>query len=559
MAVTKMDWQKNILIVAILAVTLLLVIRYKEFNDLHSPKPAETSVTNTSVSSAGNSVVSSQPNNSVSTSNTAVNTTNQSKIIQVKTDSLNVTIDTLGGDIIEVSLPKHSVSLDKPNEPFVLLDQRNDHTYITQSGLFGLNGTNGTDGSKPIFTSEKEVYVLAANENELAVNLIYQQGEVKITKQFIFKKGEYQIVVKYIIDNQSDNTWSAKFFARIIHDGKRFTKVSALEMNPFLGIATTTGDENYKKYKFEDIAKENSSNVTFTHQNGWISLVQHYFISAWIPDPQATIQYSIRQDKSSLLYVVGFETPDLVVAAKQQQTVDAIFYAGPKDTEKLESISPYLDLTVDYGWLWWIAKPLFWLLKFIHNFVGNWGLAIIGLTIFVKLVFYKLSKASYISMAKMKKLQPKLAELKDRYGEDKQRFSQEMMKLYKTEKVNPLGGCLPLLIQMPVFIALYWVLMESVELRHSPFYLWIEDLSRMDPYFVLPILYGISQWITMKFSPQPADPMQAKVMQMLPFIFTFMFLWFPSGLVLYWLTNNILQIIQQQIITRQIEKTDIKA
>lgn len=559
MAVTKMDWQKNILIVAILAVTLLLVIRYKEFNDLHSPKPAETSVTTTNVSSAGNNVVSGEPNNSISTSNTPVNTTIQSKIIQVKTDNLNVAIDTLGGDIIEVSLPKHSVSLDKPNEPFILLDQRNDHTYITQSGLFGLNGTNGTDGSKPVFTTEKDAYLLANNENELIVNLVYQQGEVKITKQFIFKKGEYQIGVKYIIDNQSDNTWSAKFFARIIHDGKRFTKVSALEMNPFLGVATTTSDENYKKYQFEDIAKENNSNVTFTHQNGWISLVQHYFISAWIPNPQSTIQYSVRQDKSSLLYVVGFETPDLVVAAKQQQTVDAIFYAGPKDTEKLESISPYLDLTVDYGWLWWIAKPLFWLLKFIHNFVGNWGLAIIGLTIFVKLVFYKLSKASYISMAKMKKLQPKLAELKERYGEDKQRFSQEMMKLYKTEKVNPLGGCLPLLIQMPVFIALYWVLMESVELRHSPFYLWIEDLSRMDPYFVLPILYGISQWITMKFSPQPADPMQAKVMQMLPFIFTFMFLWFPSGLVLYWLTNNILQIIQQQIITKQIEKADVKA
>ena len=553
MVVIKMDWQKNILIVAILAVTLLLVIRYKEFNDLHAPKVAE------SVATASSSVASTVNPTTQSTS-TAANqlvTNNSSKIIQVKTDSLNVSIDTLGGDIIEVTLPKHSVSLDQPDQPFVLLDQRNDHTYITQSGLFGINGTNGVDGSKPVFSVSQDQFEMTENQNELVVDLVYQQGDVKITKQFTFKKGEYQIGLKYIIDNQSDNTWSAKFFARIIHDGKRLTKVSALEMNPFLGVATTNNEENYKKYHFEDITKDGV--VTFTHQNGWISLVQHYFISAWIPNPESTIQYSIRQDKSSLLYVLGFETPDMVVPAKQQQSVDAIFYAGPKDTDKLKTIAPHLNLTVDYGWLWWIAIPLFWLLQQIHWLVGNWGLAIIGLTIFVKAIFFKLSEASYVSMAKMKKLQPKLADLKERYGEDKQRFSQEMMKLYKTEKVNPLGGCLPLLIQMPVFIALYWVLMESVELRHSPFFLWIEDLSRMDPYFVLPILYGISQFVTMKFSPQPPDPMQAKVMQMLPFVFTFMFLWFPSGLVLYWLTNNILQIAQQQYITRKIERKEAKA
>lgn len=549
-----MDWQKNILIVAILAVSLLLVIRYKEFNDLHAPKITETVTTSSSsVATTGNATTA----QSTSVANNPLVTTNSSKIIQIKTDSLNVSIDTLGGDIVEVTLPKHSVSLDQPDQPFVLLDQRNDHTYITQSGLFGINGTNGVDGSKPVFTVEKDNFELAENQNELVVDLVYQQGDVKITKQFTFKKGEYQIGLKYIVDNQSENTWSAKFFARIIHDGKRLTKVSALEMNPFLGIATTTNDENYKKYHFDDIAKNGT--VTFTHQNGWISLVQHYFISAWIPNPESTIQYSIRQDKSSLLYVLGFETPDLVVPAKQQQTIDATFYAGPKDTDKLKTIAPHLNLTVDYGWLWWIAIPLFWLLQHIHVLVGNWGLAIIGLTILVKAIFFKLSEASYVSMAKMKKLQPKLADLKERYGEDKQRFSQEMMKLYKTEKVNPLGGCLPLLIQMPVFIALYWVLMESVELRHSPFFLWIEDLSRMDPYFVLPILYGISQFVTMKFSPQPPDPMQARIMQMLPFVFTFMFLWFPSGLVLYWLTNNILQILQQQYITRKIEKKEAKA
>lgn len=552
MAVIKMDWQKNILIVAILAVSLLLVTRYKEFSDLHAPQ-----ITETAAGSSSSVVSTTTSTQATASTETNLPNTQQSKIIQIKTDSLNVSIDTLGGDIVAVTLPKHSVSLDQPDQPFVLLEQRKDHTYITQSGLFGINGTNGVDGSKPVFSVDKDLYELTENQNELVVDLVYHQGDVKITKQFTFKKGEYQIGLKYIIDNQSDNTWSAKFFARIIHDGKRLTKVSALEMNPFLGVATTNNDENYKKYHLDDIAEDGA--VTFTHQNGWISLVQHYFISAWIPNPESIIQYSIRQDKSSLLYVLGFETPDLVIPAKQQQSVDAIFYAGPKDTDKLKTIAPYLNLTVDYGWLWWIAIPLFWLLKHIYLLVGNWGLAIIGLTFVVKLAFYRLSKSSYMSMAKMKKLQPKLADLKERYGEDRQRFSQEMMKLYKTEKVNPLGGCLPLLIQMPVFIALYWVLMESVELRHSPFFLWIEDLSRMDPYFVLPVLYGISQWVTMKFSPQPPDPMQARIMQMLPFIFTFMFLWFPSGLVLYWLTNNILQIFQQYIITKEIEKKDAKA
>lgn len=552
-----MDWQKNILIVAIFAVALLLAIRYKEFNDAHPPI---ASTTNSSVSSSSvatsdaiNNIESTQPitgQPTLTTHNVAA-----SNLIDIKTDSLLVKIDPKGGDIVSVALPRHYASLNTPDEPFVLLDNREDHLYIAQSGLIGINGTDSATG-RPVFSIKQTTYELTANDEKLIVDLTLQQDQIIITKRFSFTHGSYLIGVEYLIQNQSSNTWSAKLFGRIIRDNKSFTKVSALEMNPFLGAATSTTEENYKKLTFDDITKES---LTFNRQAGWVSLVQHYFISAWIPSPETQNQYTIQKLKNSELYSLGFETQDLIVAAGQEGKIQAGFYAGPKDTDKLEKITPYLDLTVDYGWLWWIAKPLFALMKFIHQFLGNWGLAIIGLTLIVKLVFYKLSKASYVSMAKMKKLQPKLAELKERYGEDRQRFSQEMMKLYKTEKVNPLGGCLPLLIQMPVFIALYWVLMESVELRHSPFYLWIEDLSRMDPYFVLPVLYGVSQFITMKFSPQPPDPMQAKIMQMLPFVFTFMFLWFPSGLVLYWLTNNILQIIQQQIITKQIEKADAKA
>jgi YidC/Oxa1 family membrane protein insertase len=282
-------------------------------------------------------------------------------------------------------------------------------------------------------------------------------------------------------------------------------------------------------------------------------MVQHYFISAWIPDAASQNTYHLRKLGDNDLYLMGFTGKVNDVAPGTQGSITANFYAGPKDTERLEQISPYLDLTVDYGWLWWVAKPLFWVLKFIHNLVGNWGLAIIGLTLCVKLLFFKLSATSYKSMAKMRKLAPKMAELKERLGDDRQKFSQEMMKMYKTEKVNPFGGCLPLLIQMPVFLALYYVLMESVELRHSPFFGWILDLSVKDPYFVLPIIYGITMYFMQKLNPQPTDPMQARIMQMLPLIFTFMFLWFPAGLVLYWVTNNTLSIIQQYIITKQID------
>ena len=324
-------------------------------------------------------------------------------------------------------------------------------------------------------------------------------------------------------------------------------------MNPFLGAAITTNEENYRKFTFANIAE---SEFKTTRQGGWVAMVQHYFISAWIPDASSDNTYSLRKLGANDLYLLGFTGKVNEVAAGQQGSFSANFYAGPKDTKKLESISPHLELTVDYGWLWWLSKPLFVVMKFIHDLVGNWGLAIIGLIVLIKAIFFKLSATSYKSMAKMRKLAPKLAEMKERYGEDRQKFSQEMMKLYKTEKVNPFGGCLPLLIQMPVFLAFYYVLMESVELRHAPFVGWITDLSVKDPYFVLPIIYGITMWFMQKLNPQPTDPMQARIMQMLPIVFTVMFLWFPAGMVLYWVTNNLLSIAQQYVITKQIDNAD---
>jgi YidC/Oxa1 family membrane protein insertase len=552
MAVIKMDWQKNLLIAAILATLLMLVIRWNEFQE-QLPAPVAVASQNSSPAATPTGAVPSATSEipvaagDVSEAEKVELAT--AKLISVKTDSFDLVINPLGGDITQLALPRHFLKLDTPDQPFVLLDNRDNHTYLAQSGLIGLNGTDTAEG-RPLFNSEQQEYQLAEGQDQLQVDLVLQQGEVKITKRFTFTRGDYLIKVDYLIDNQSTNTWSAQLYGQIKRDSQNFVKVSALEMNPYLGAAITTADEKYKKVTFDDMTeKEEKVSV----QGGWVAMVQHYFVSAWIPDATSTNSYHLRKLGNTDLYLMGFTGKVNEVAPGSQGVISANFYAGPKDTERLEQISPYLDLTVDYGWLWWVAKPLFWVLKFIHNLVGNWGLAIIGLTLCVKLLFFKLSATSYKSMAKMRKLAPKMAEMKERYGDDRQKFSQEMMKMYKTEKVNPFGGCLPLLIQMPVFLALYYVLMESVELRHSPFFGWILDLSVKDPYFVLPIIYGITMYFMQKLNPQPTDPMQARIMQMLPLVFTFMFLWFPAGLVLYWVTNNSLSILQQYIITKQID------
>jgi len=558
MAVIKMDWQKNLLIAAILATLLMLVIRWHEYQENLPTQPAavatQTPAASTSSIPAVTAVATSDvPVAANSLSEAEKTTLAANQLISVKTDSLDLTINPLGGDIVQLALPRHFLKLDTPDQPFVLLDNRDNHTYLAQSGLIGANGTDTAQG-RPLFTSEQQQYSLREGENQVQVDLVLQQGQVKITKRFTFTRGEYLINIEYLIDNQSATTWSAQLYGQIKRDSQNFVKVSALEMNPFLGAAITTPEANYKKITFPKIAE---NEFKTTHQGGWVAMVQHYFISAWIPDANSENSYSLRKLGTNDLYLLGFTGKVNEVAPGTQGTITAEFYAGPKDTKRLKEISPYLDLTVDYGWLWWISKYLFWFMEHIHNLVGNWGLAIIGLTLMVKAIFFKLSATSYKSMAKMRKLAPKMAELKERLGDDRQKFSQEMMKMYKTEKVNPFGGCLPLLIQMPVFLALYYVLQESVELRHAPFFGWIHDLSIKDPYFVLPVIYGITMFFMQKLNPQPTDPMQARVMQMLPLVFTFMFLWFPAGLVLYWVTNNSLSMLQQYVITKQIEKADV--
>lgn len=550
-----MDWQKNLLIAAMIAILFMLVIRWNDFQENLPVTPATATAVDTDFSSDSPEHSDLPSDSDVEDAPASTPVTSTTENIRVVTDSLDVLLDPLGGDIVRVALPRHYAELNTPDVSYLLLSSNEFHTYSIQSGLVGKNGTDSRN-SRPLFQSEKNEYRLEHGQDQLTVDLIFSQENAEIIKRFTFTRGEYLIAVEYLINNRSDQVWSARLFGQIKRDNQDFHRGNALSMQPFLGAAITTPEENYKKLNFKDLdEKEFKTNK----QGGWVAMVQHYFITAWIPDPEITHNYHLRRSDTPDIYLLGFTSQRTDIAPKSQGSLKANFYAGPKDTDRLEEISPYLDLTVDYGILWWIAKPLFWLLKLIHDYVGNWGLAIICLTILVKAAFFQLSAASYRSMAKMRKLAPKLAELKERCGEDRQKLSQEMMKLYKTEKVNPLGGCLPILVQMPVFLALYWVLMESVELRHAPFYLWIQDLSVKDPYFVLPLIMGLTMWIQMKLNPAPPDPMQARIMQLMPIIFTFMFLWFPAGLVLYWVTNNTLGILQQWVITRQIENADNKA
>ena len=475
------------------------------------------------------------------------------RIVQVHTDKLQLAIDLNGGDIIELALSKHLERLDDPDTPFVLLEQNQTRTYIAQSGLIGADGIDAK--GRALFTTTSDRFELADGEDELVVDLKWRgDNGVEVTKRITLRRSDYLIDVDYLVKNGSDARWQANLFGQIKRDGSAAPSAdsSGMGMQPFLGAAITQPDDRFTKFTFEDMAEEPFKE---TLPGGWIAMIQHYFLSAWIPNPEQSHTYSTRVTSSGY-NIAGFTSPALVLDPQQSGKVSARFYAGPKDQYRLAEISEYLDLSVDYGWLWWIAQPLYWLLSNIYSLVGNWGFTIILLTIVIKAVFFKLSAASYKSMANMRRVQPKMASIREEYAEDKQKQSQAMMELYRKEKINPMGGCLPILVQMPVFIALYWVLMESVELRHSPFILWIEDLSVMDPYFVLPIMMGASMFFMQKLNPPPPDPMQAKIMQWLPIIFTFFFLWFPAGLVLYWVVNNLLSMAQQYVITKQIEAAD---
>ncbi len=477
--------------------------------------------------------------------------------ITVSTDIMQVQIDLAGGDITEVALFDYPARLENPDVPFLLLEDNQRRSYVAQSGLIGKDGIDS--GGRARFKVSADSYTLGDNDNQLVIDLqAVTDSAVEVTKRFTFTRGDHLVKIEYLVTNNSAERWQANLFGQIKRDSSGDPSAelsSGMGMVPFLGAATTLPDERFAKYDFEDMREKPLKEKI---AGGWIAMIQHYFLSAWIPDAQLTHNYSTRVTNNGF-NIAGFVSPAITVDPGQQGRAAAEFYAGPKDQYRLAEISEYLDLSVDYGWLWWIAQPLFWFLIKIFEYVNNWGVAIILLTVLIKAAFFKLSATSYRSMANMRRVQPQLQAIRERYAEDKQKQSQEMMNLYRKEKINPLSGCLPILVQMPVFIALYWVLMESVELRQAPFFGWIQDLSVMDPYFILPLIMGASMWFQQKLAPPPPDPMQAKIMQWMPIVFTFFFLWFPAGLVLYWVTNNLLSIAQQWYITRQIERAGSKA
>lgn len=545
-----MDWQRYTLLGGIAAVLLALIFQWNEFKERRAPVVdretivvGDTPFIPDSAPTADGDVPQLPGVDAPAPEREA-----PTQLISVETDVFSLLINPHGGDIVRLALRKHHEKLDTPDRPLILLNQTRDHTYVAQSGLIGRDGTDRS-GQRPLFTAEHSHYAMVEGSDTLLVDLKLQQNGAEITKRFQFTRGDYLVGVHYLVNNTGDAPWQAAMFGQIKRDSSEPAADVGIGLSPFVGAALHTSEENYRKQDFDDIAKKTTRE---TLEGGWVAMVQHYFISAWVPPQDERNTFELRQ-LSDGLFRIGFTSPPVQIAAGAQGELSANFYAGPKDVFRLEEISPYLDLTVDYGWLWWIAKPLFRVLNFIHDhIVSNWGWSIILLTVFIKALLYPLSAAGLKSMARMRKFAPQMKQLQEQYKENRQKLAEETMKLYRREKINPMGGCLPILLQIPVFIALYWMLMESVELRHAPWILWIHDLSSKDPYFILPVIMGASQWFMMKLSPQPTDPTQARIMQLMPLMMTFFFLWFPAGLVLYWIANNLISIAQTWYINKQM-------
>lgn len=464
--------------------------------------------------------------------------------ISIETDLYRGEIDTVGGDLRKLVLTQHLA--DNSDDNFVLLDDAAAPLlYVAQTGLIG--GDLPTHRS--VFTSTADSYKMTEGSDRLEVRLTWtNEAGLQVDKVYTFNRDSYAIDVDYQITNNSASALTPSVYYQILHDNQ--SNQGSFMMPTFTGGAYFTDADKFKKISFSDMAKSNLSKNT---KDGWVGLVQHYFVSAWVPKEGVSREFYTKQ-LSGNVFSIGSVSALGEIAPGASAGMSAKFYSGPQTQSQLKAVAPGLEYTVDYGWLTIIAAPLFWVLSSIHKLVNNWGVAIILLTVLIKLAFYPLSAASYRSMAHLRELTPRLQSMKEKFGDDRQKMQQAMMELYKTEKINPLGGCLPILVQIPVFIALYWVLLGSVEMRHAPFMLWIQDLSAIDPYYVLPILMGLTMIIQTKLNPKPTDPIQAKVMMIMPVVFSVFFFFFPAGLVLYWLVNNILSIAQQWHINRATER-----
>jgi YidC/Oxa1 family membrane protein insertase len=550
-----MEQQRILLYVALSLVGLMLYNQW--IMDYRQPAPTEvapgTTITNadgsTSVTPAADLPTAATGSGETANASVVSESAADARLISVTTDLLDVKISTLGGTIANVQLLEYAVSVEEKNTPFTLMSTDPARFLVAESGLQSKKGIKAPT-HRELMTSDAESYTL--DGDIINVPLTWTGDGITVTKILTFTRGSYEVGVQYDVKNDSDTPWIANQYRQLKR--KPGTKDEKQQfVNTYIGGVLSNEEDRYSKISFGDMEDEN---LDTDATNGWVAMIQHYFAAAWLPvKDEKNSAYSLHLQNENR-YLIGLVSGSQEIPAGGQGSFSSKAYIGPKIQETLAAAAPNLELTVDLGWLTIIAQPLFWVLKTLHGFLGNWGWAIIGTTFLIKAVFYKLSEASYRSMARMKKLQPKLQSLKERHGDDRAKMGQATMELYKKEKVNPLGGCLPMIIQIPVFIALYWVLLESVELRQAPWIGWIKDLSIKDPFFILPFLMAATMYIQQKLNPAPVDPIQAKVFQFLPLIFGVFFAFFPAGLVLYWVVNNTLSITQQYYITRHVLADD---
>lgn len=549
-----MDQQRPLLYFALLFLSYLI---WTSWMQDHAPTPIipESSRTaNTQNIPNGNVDRSDIPENVATVSATLASTSavpiNASSAkganeIRVKTDVLDLIISTEGGSIVQADLLTYPVSLEEKDHPVRVLDRNK--AYAAQSGLISTTADLAPNHYAQFSVAQTE-YELLDGSDELVIPFTWTNGKgITVTKRYTFKKGSFLVGVEQEVNNQSGVVWKGNHYQQLTH-GPNNSSNGLMGIQAYIGAAYYNAQ--YEKISFSDMQDEKLSNVI---QGGWAAMLEHYFVSAWIPPKEQNNTYYTNYIQKNSRYIMGVKSPQQEIAAGTTGVFNNQFYVGPKNQASLEKISKGLDFTVDYGVFSFISKPLFWIMEAIHNVVGNWGWTIIFVTLLIKIVFFYPSAISYRSMARMKKLSPKIKELNENFKGDPQAKQKAMMDFYRKEKINPLGGCLPMLIQMPVFMGLYWVLLESVELRQAPWLAWYQDLSVLDPFYILPLIFGASMFIQQKLNPPQMDPMQQKIFAFLPIVFTVMFLFFPAGLVLYWVVNNILSIAQQWFITRQIE------
>tara|TARA_R110000868_G_scaffold158036_3_gene385768 strand:+ start:10289 stop:11992 length:1704 start_codon:yes stop_codon:yes gene_type:complete len=553
-----MDNRRIFLWVALFVVGFLLFQAWQK-EHMQQPAPAaaaqqqQQTATVSNGATHNNSVPSVLPTTASDTSSSSVPatvkaSTSSAGVIHVKTDVLDITIDKRGGGIVGSELSKYPQALGS-KQSVQLLNQNGETYYTAASGITGTQGPDTQKNGPVVYQTTQSSYTLKSGQKSLDVNLVWRGNGLLVTKTYTFRPDHYEVGMTYKVQNLSAKSWSGRMYLQLLRKEPP-KNASMLHYAMFTGAAVSSPAETYQKFSFSKLGEGKLNQAA---AGGWAAMVQHYFLSAWVPMPNQSFHYS-SSEMANGTYTVNLYGPELTAAAGKTVTTAAKFYTGPAIAKRLDGVAPHLSMTIDYGWLWFISIILFWIMTHIYAVVGNWGIAIILLTIIIKLVFFHLSTKSYRSMAHMRRLQPRMAQLKERHGDDKQAFSKAMMEMYKKEKVNPVGSCLPMLIQIPFFIALYYMIIESVQLRQAPFFLWIHDLSIADPYYVLPIIMGALMFLQQRLNPPAPDPMQQKIMMFLPVVFTIFFLTFPAGLVLYWITNTGFGMVHQWWCLRSVTK-----